>query len=269
MRQRQTIYTRTGMLSSPVRVRDGRPAGTRPPSKGFTLIELLVVVAIIAILAAMLLPALRKAKENAKRTNCANNLHQLYLGIAMYAGDYNGFVVPWGYNGWDSAEYGTTGQGLDGQETVGLGTIYPKYVSNYRLFYCPDATAAIATYANSSWWDPTPVLTGHRGVMGYIYFAGWQMSWPSMFDYGLTVKRRIDEANRCIMGDTFYGHLGLYSSNHPEENGNDPRLPEGGNFLYSDGSVRWARCNAAFDFGSGWVNDVYINGQGWAISGKP
>src|ERR1041385_5776452 len=93
-----------------------RPSEKVPPAhrgKGFTLIELLIVVAIIAILAAMLLPALSRAKEEARRTICANNLHQLYIGIAMYAGDFNGLVVPWGYNGWGSVQEQITGQRYD------------------------------------------------------------------------------------------------------------------------------------------------------------
>ena len=64
-----------------------------PLSRGFTLIELLVVIAIIAILAAMLLPALAKARNTAKKGQCINNLHQMGMGLLMYADDSNG-VIP-------------------------------------------------------------------------------------------------------------------------------------------------------------------------------
>jgi prepilin-type N-terminal cleavage/methylation domain-containing protein/prepilin-type processing-associated H-X9-DG protein len=65
----------------------------RKPGRGFTLIELLVVIAVIAVLMAILLPALSRAREQAKATRCLSNLKQIGLAMHAYAGDYN-YKVP-------------------------------------------------------------------------------------------------------------------------------------------------------------------------------
>ena len=73
---------------------------------GFTLIELLVVVAIIAVLAAMLLPALRTARDSAYAAQCMNNLKQIGTACLLYADDFNGTVVPPSYNYWTHSGVG-------------------------------------------------------------------------------------------------------------------------------------------------------------------
>ena len=64
------------------------------PVVAFTLIELLVVMAIIALMAALLVPVLAAAQERSRRSACAHNLHQIGLAVSLYAADYDGQMTP-------------------------------------------------------------------------------------------------------------------------------------------------------------------------------
>jgi prepilin-type N-terminal cleavage/methylation domain-containing protein len=119
--------------------------------RGFTLIELLVVISIIALLIAILLPALEKARRSAKNVKCLSSLHQMSIGMNGYASDNDGFIPPRMLGGPahltpDSPRDLPRPMGQPfwtyfaryGGESWGLGRLYTdEYISNGRVFYCP------------------------------------------------------------------------------------------------------------------------------------
>jgi prepilin-type N-terminal cleavage/methylation domain-containing protein/prepilin-type processing-associated H-X9-DG protein len=115
---------------------------------GFTLIELLVVVAIIALLISILLPALGKARQNAKRSTCGSQLHQIYVGFSAYLQDNNDIAFWRGQNiifdGMDLFVYGGRETGNTCTEQGGLfNRVIPRPLNQYvakqiELFHCPE-----------------------------------------------------------------------------------------------------------------------------------
>ncbi|MEK7793748.1 MAG: DUF1559 domain-containing protein [Candidatus Hydrogenedentota bacterium] len=193
-------------------------ANSRSARSGFTLLELLVIIAIIGILAAILLPALARSREAARRASCLSNLSQLGLALHMYA-DENKDEFPWsGGNG-------------NGDCLLPLGR---RYLTTLSPFACPSSARVSADdYSFGAWEDDGPDVS--RANAGLLAQASIRAAYDYLGAYMHAPIQRPPIVDAGFPKVPLMWDIGAWSPsgfNH---------IPGGSNVLWMDGTVSFIK----------------------------
>lgn len=133
-------------------LKKGKSYGRFSPEMAFTLVELLVVLAIIAVLAALLLPAIARTRESGRAANCLSNLHQLGIALQLYVQD-NENKLPFMHDKSTNAAVETNGQTMD--------IVLSNHIVNMKVLRCPSDNQQVFEQTASSYgWNP--ILNGQN-----------------------------------------------------------------------------------------------------------